>query len=131
MLSESAVEDRLRLMAPRLGGVLWRNNSGAYQDDTGRLVRYGLANDSAKVNRKVKSSDLIGVIPVIIRPEHVGMRLGLFVACEVKREGWTLRINDKREAAQLKFLELVKQHGGLGLFATSDEQLVNAVRSIR
>lgn len=130
MLSEAAVEDRIRLRAPRLGGLLWRNNSGAFRDDTGRLIRYGLANDSAKLNKEIKSSDLIGILPVLIRPEHVGRLLGLFVACEVKREGWTHRPNDAREKAQAKFIRLVVERGGLGLFAQSDIDYETAVRSI-
>lgn len=125
MKSESAVEDRVRLLAPQLGGVLWRNNVGAYKDETGRLVRYGLVNDSAKVNRKIKSSDLIGVMPLVIRPEHVGRTFGLFVAVECKPEGWEYVIRGgargQREAAQLKFLELVHGFGGLALFAADTE----------
>lgn len=126
MKSESAVEDRVRLLAPQLGGVLWRNNVGAYKDDTGRQIRYGLVNDSAKVNRKIKSSDLIGVMPLVIRPEHVGRTLGLFVAVECKREGWQYGVTGgvrdaEREAAQLKFLELVHEFGGLACFAANAE----------
>lgn len=128
--SEAAVEDRVRLLAPRLGGVLWRNNVGAYLDDTGRQVRYGLVNESAKVNARVKSSDLVGVMPLVIRPEHVGRTLGLFVAVECKREGWKFRPANAREAAQLKFLELVHGYGGLALFASDVEDFASRWRLV-
>ncbi len=124
MKTESAVEDEIRLLAPKLGGILWRNNNGAFQDATGRWIRYGLANESQKVNRKVKSSDLIGLMPVTIRPEHVGRTFGVFVACEVKREGWHLQPSNTHEAAQLRYLEIVHANGGLAFFAQSVDDFV-------
>lgn len=118
-ISESAVEDRIRLRAPQLGGVLWRNNVGALPDAEGRPIRFGLANDSAKLNRFIKSSDLIGIVPLVIRPEHIGRTLGVFVAVECKREGWRYTATNEREAAQWRYLELVAGFGGLALFAQS------------
>jgi len=128
VISEAAVEDRVRLLAPQFGGILWRNNSGAYKDETGRLIRYGLANESAKVNKRVKSADLIGLIPLVIRPEHVGKTLGLFTAIECKREGWKLKPRDDRAQAQLKYLEIVYDRGGFGAFCADAESFAAAVR---
>ncbi len=126
MISESAVEDRIRLRAPQLGGVLWRNNVGALPGADGRPIRFGLCNDSQRVNRNIKSSDLVGIMPLVIRPEHVGRRFGLFVACEVKAEGWHYHANDKHENAQLRFIQLVNAHGGRGCFAQSAEDFERA-----
>ena len=61
--SEAAVQNAVRMEAARRGYRLWRNNSGSLTDDRGNIVRYGLCNESQKINRIVKSSDLIGVAP--------------------------------------------------------------------
>lgn len=115
--SEAAVQSLLRLDAARQGGYLWRNNVGAATTDTGSFIRYGLANDSAKLNKVLKSSDLIGIKPVLIRPEHVGTVIGQFWSKEVKHSGWRYTGTD-REAAQLRFIELVNGKGGDASFST-------------
>ena len=62
-------------------------------DQFGRLVRFGLANESKAMNQQYKSADLIGIKPVTVTPEMVGMTLGLFVSVECKRTGWTYKGN--------------------------------------
>lgn len=110
--SEAAVQANTRLAAAAAGGRLWRNNVGAFTDPaTGAFVRFGLANESAQVNARLKSSDLIGIRPVLVRPEHVGRTIGQFVAREVKRGSWRFAGTD-REMAQLAFLSLVLSLGG-------------------
>lgn len=113
--SEAAVQAQLRLTAPSVGGTLWRNNQGACLDETGRMVRYGLGNDSKRINAVWKSSDLIGITR------------GVFTAVEVKAPGWSGPRND-RDRAQEAFLNDVNRRGGLGLFATSVEHYITAVR---
>ena len=114
--SEAGVASALRLSASQAGVPLWRNNVGAFQTPEGRWVRYGLANDSATLNAKIKSSDLIGIKPVLIKQEHVGTTIGQFVARETKSPGWSLRAGDKRAQAQLKFLDIINRLGGDGKF---------------
>ncbi|MEG1884859.1 MAG: hypothetical protein RR182_01125 [Alistipes sp.] len=115
--NEAAVQAHVRLEASRVGGRLWRNNVGAIQDSRGVPVRYGLANDSKQMNDVIKSSDLIGLRPVLIGPQHVGATIGQFVAREVKEPTWHYT-GSAREVAQLKFLELVASLGGDAAFAT-------------
>lgn len=120
--SEAAVQTRVRVEASQKGLRLWRNNVGMLMDENGIPVRFGLANESQQMNKKIKSSDLIGIRPVLIKPHHVGSTIGQFVAREVKRGDWKFTGSD-RESAQLKFLELVLSLGGDACFARSDDTL--------
>ena len=115
--SESAAQASVQLEASHVSIRLWRNNVGATYAPGGQLVRYGLANTSPAVNKRIKSSDLIGIRPVIIRPDHVGTVVGQFIAREMKRPDWKYTGTD-RERAQLKFLKLVLSMGGDAAFAT-------------
>ena len=115
--SEAWVQSVVRLEASKKGLYLFRNNVGALQDKSGRLVRYGLANDSKEMNETLKSSDLIGWRPVEIQPHHVGHVIAQFVAREIKEPGWQYTGAD-REGAQLAWNNLVNRHGGDAAFAT-------------
>lgn len=114
--SEAAVQNEIRLEASKAGLRLWRNNVGAIKDERGVPVRYGLCNDNAQLNASLKSSDLIGIRPVLIQPHHVGTVIGQFVAREVKAPTWRYTATT-REMAQLRFLELVTSLGGDACFA--------------
>jgi hypothetical protein len=115
--SEAAVQTDVRLEASRLGIPMWRNNVGVLTDERNIPVRYGLANDSPALNKRIKSGDLIGIRPVLITPAHVGMIIGQFVSREVKAEGWSYK-GTGREEAQLRWQLLVQQHGGDACFVT-------------
>jgi hypothetical protein len=105
----------VRYEAAKHGVSLWRNNVGALVDERGVPVRYGLANDSAALNKRVKSGDLIGIRPVTIEQRHVGRVLGQFVSREVKAANWSWSGND-RELAQLRWAELIVSLGGDAAF---------------
>ena len=108
--SEAAVQADIRLAAAKRGDlVLWRNNSGAYQNDQSQWVRYGLCNDSAQQNKRMKSADLIG----IHRPS------GRFVSIEVKRPGWKHSDASERDRAQAAWAATVAAMGGVALRVTS------------
>lgn len=113
---EAVVQQGIRLEAGHRGIRLWRNNNGACEDKNGRLIRYGLGNDSSKVNANIKSSDLIGITPVKITQEMVGSTLGVFTSIEVKKGDWKYT-GTKREVAQAAWLQLVTIFGGIAKFA--------------
>lgn len=117
--TEADVVNTVRLAASDAGYLLFRNNVGACYDQTGRFLRYGLANDSAKLNASIKSSDLIGCRPVVIDPGHLGRTIGQFVAIECKAPSWKFK-DTKRERAQQKFLTLVAAIGGYSRFSTGE-----------
>lgn len=118
--NEATVLQQVRLEAARRGMRLWRNNVGACQDESGRMIRYGVGNDSAAVNRVMKSSDLIGITPVTC---GCGQRYGVFTAIECKAPGWKFRQSDDRAVAQLTFIKLVISLGGIAKFVTNQEEL--------
>lgn len=115
--SESTNSDNVRLEASKKGHRLWRNNVGMAQGPGGQPIRYGLCNTSSKVNRELKSSDLIGIKKVLIMPDMVGSYIGQFTAREIKASGWRYA-GTERERAQLNFINLVLSLGGDAAFAT-------------
>lgn len=120
--SEAHVQSLVRLEAARKGLKLWRNNVGVLTDDRGVPVRYGLANDSPKLNAVVKSGDLIGWRPILIQPRHVGGKIAQFVSRECKRPGWSYS-GTEHEQAQLKWVQLVTVDGGDAQFVTAEGSL--------
>jgi len=128
MTSESVVQQNAMLYMARLGGHAWRNNVGACRDDTGRQIRYGLANTSAEMNKKIKSSDVIGITPVLIQPHHIGQTLGVFTALECKPSNWRWLPSDQRAPAQKAFHDIVKESGGFAGFVLGNEYIPGIIR---
>ena len=75
----------------------WRNNTGAFVNVRGRLVRFG----------KEGSSDITGIDP----------RTGRRIEIECKAPGKKLR------EGQRQFLDMVNRNGGIGLCVHSSEEL--------
>jgi hypothetical protein len=115
--SETAIQNVVRLGAAKAGIVAWRNNVGAYEDKTGRFVRYGLCNDTKQLNEKIKSGDLIGINPMLVTPAHVGTVVGQFWSREIKHGGWKFT-GTKHEMAQQKWVQIVTSLGGNAGFST-------------
>lgn len=128
---EMAVQQQIRAEAPALGCLLWRNNSGSLVDERGVPVRFGLGNDSAKVNAVLKSSDLIGITPVT--DPVSGITRGVFTAIEVKAPGYK-GPRTQHDQAQARFITLVKSRGGIAGFASDVEHyrglVVNNMRPV-
>lgn len=119
---EHKVQDDARLLASKKGWRLFRNNVGVLKDERGVPVRYGIANDSPAMNKRIKSSDLIGIRPVVVTPDMVGSTIGQFVAREVKKAGWKYK-GTEHEEAQLAFGTLVIGLGGDFKFYNGEGEL--------
>lgn len=61
------------------------------------------------------------------RPDNGSYILAGMLAIECKRPDWT-KPTDQREREQDNFLQIVRNHGGIALFATSAEQVAEALR---
>lgn len=110
--SEKSIQDRIRAhIGKRPDCRLFRNNTGMawrgqkQMSPPGMLIlhrpvpiKYGLAKGS---------SDLIGIKSLVVTPEMVGQKVGLFVAIEVKRPG------QKPTREQSDFIRMVDTMGGL------------------
>jgi hypothetical protein len=116
--SEAFVQSTVRLEAAQKGVKLFRNNVGVLEDATGRPVRYGLANDTPQLNKKIKSADLIGFRPLLITPAHVGSTVAQFVSRECKAPTWKYS-GTEHEVAQMNWATLILTNGGDAGFATS------------
>jgi len=106
-VSEAAIQQQIRLALSRAGSVMHRNNVGAYRDDQGRVIRYGVGNPGG--------SDLIGWTPVLITHDMVGGMLGVFTAIEVKAP------KGRPTEAQLNFIRQVQLGGGIAGIARSTQ----------
>lgn len=117
--SEAAIMNLVRIEASKKACRLWRNNVGATYTRDGDFLRYGLANESGKMNSFIKSADLIGIRPVKIRDSMIGMTIGQFISREIKGSDWRYKATD-REIAQMRWIELVTSLGGDACFATEE-----------
>ena len=126
-MRESIVSEKILLVVSKLGGRLFRNNNTVFKDSRGIPIRSGLANTSKKINKKNKSSDFIGILPITITQAMVGKKVGVFLAIEMKKEGWRYTGTD-REKAQKKFIGIIKKHGGKGGFVASVEDLTEIIK---
>lgn len=86
MQAEGRIVNDCLMALSKAGCLAWRNDTGALQLDTGRLIRYGLCKGSA---------DIIAIAPD-----------GVFVAVECKTP------NGRTTEEQGRFLAAVRAKGG-------------------
>ena len=128
--NEATVQAEVEVVISEAGGVVWRNNVGVLPGANGQPVRYGLANESSKQNKITKSSDLIGIIPIVVTADMVGKKLGVFIAVETKKSSWKFSEKDKRAVAQLNYINFINQSGGVGCFASDSELLKQFLKGL-
>lgn len=123
-MNETELQQNIQIESSKLGHKLWRNNSGAFTDNTGRLVRFGLGHTAN--NQNFKSSDLIGFTMVEITKDMVGTKLPIFTAIEVKNSKWKYT-ETERELAQKKFMDVIKMNKGIASFVNSVEGYIQTI----
>ena len=119
--SERDIQNRIRLAVTKAGARCMRNNVGmGWTGNTSRVDANTIMIHDARplhAGLGTGTSDLIGWLPVLITPEHVGKTLALFLAIEVKRPC------GRPTPDQVAFLRAVNAAGGMAILATSDEQV--------
>lgn len=104
---------RLLNTAAQYRAWLFRNNTGAYKDAHGRLVRYGLCRGS---------SDAIGWTELDIEPADVGRTVAVFTAYETKSTRGRLT------SEQVAFLDAVRRSGGIAAEVREGDDINNRLR---
>lgn len=123
-MAESSVQAEIRLLTSQRGWRLFRNNVGVLiNPDTGRPVRFGLANDSKQMNAAYKSGDLIGIMPVVVTQEMVGRTIGVFTSIECKHPDWRPTPGDERYQAQCRWRDLILSLGGYAVITNRSDTL--------
>jgi len=120
LLPEAAVQKAVLALAPLFDVTLRRQNTGAFPDRTGRLVRLG----------EPGASDLIG-----FTGPSWGPMAGRVLAVEVKREGWKPP-GPKAKARphwerQLSRLREVNAAGGFGFWTDHPANFEKVVKTLR
>ena len=103
MGGETNLVQGVRLKASEMGCVVFRNNTGKFEDKSGRWVEFGLCKGS---------SDLIGMMPD-----------GRFLAIECKIGTAQPRQN------QIDFINLVNQRGGVAGTVWSVDDFIVLIRN--
>jgi hypothetical protein len=117
-VKETSVVQECRLVASECQTILHRNNRGAFKDETGRFVRFGVGDPGG--------SDLLGWKSVTITPEMVGKKIAVFTALECKIPGWkpSGAAQIKHYNEQLNFINAVKDAGGIAGFVTCRDDVL-------
>lgn len=110
-VEETNLTQKVRLREAKKGALLFRNNRGAYTDENGRWVFYGIGGNGG--------SDLIGGTPVKITQEMINTTILVFTAYEIKTpEGMKPSGKKAKEhfAEQQKFIDVINNAGGIASF---------------
>jgi hypothetical protein len=106
--------------------VAWRMNSGmaSYEAKSGKYAPV-FFHKWLKPSGGMRMPDFLGLAfdGVLGTPSY---RVVPF-ACEAKAPGWT-HPRDKRESEQAAFIDMIRHYGGIGIFATSVEQVAEALK---
>ena len=114
-MNESEIQEHIRAVLNTGRTRAWRNNIAKAQVHGGRWVNFGIPGPGG--------SDLIGLHSIIIEPHHVGKRMAVFLAVEVKSA------TGKPTADQVNFIKFITSMGGLAGIARSAEDAKSIVLS--
>lgn len=123
---EAPVVQAISELLARHPRVLWaaRFNSGAasYEASTGRYAPVWF-HRVLREPEKTRMPDFFGLVK-----DNMGYEaLNFIIAIEAKAPGWS-KPRDASEREQAAFLRMIRDCGGLGLFATSADQVAEALK---
>jgi VRR-NUC domain-containing protein len=111
-MAERQLLDEILLGMSALGGRGFRNNAGVAFHHNGDVVRYGVGMPGG--------SDLIGWMPLKLGERQ----LAIFTAVEAKTG------RQKLTDHQARFLEVVREAGGLGLWGSDPVKILAELRRL-
>lgn len=120
-MKEQGIQNQILTALGSNGAYGLRVNSGTFWG--GKVVsndgRYlVLANPTRIQGAIAGTSDIVGCKPIIITPNMVGKKIGVFVAIEVKKP----KLNAKEH--QAKYLKAMKSYGAIVGVARSPEDAI-------
>jgi hypothetical protein len=132
-MKEKNVQNLVGLAVSQAGGRVFRINVGmGWQGQATKLANGDMLIKNARPFVSVVGangdaykgfSDFIGIVPVKITPDMVGMKLGVFAAIENKKsEGGRVSPEQKQ------FLELIRSLGGFAGVARSPEDALSIIK---
>jgi hypothetical protein len=107
-MTETDIQRLVQIEASKQGLRLFRNQTGMYKLQDGRVLQSGLAKGSA---------DLIGWKTMEITPDMVGQKIAVFLSVEVKSA------KGKLSPEQTNWLNTVNQVGGIAIVARSPQDI--------
>ncbi len=109
MSSESEIQAAIRLtISEKRLGMFLRYQVGRFIPLNSRHpIKIGV----------VGASDLIGIVPHVVRPEDVGKTIGVFCAIETKQE--KDKTEKGRKKNQANFMRVIRSFGGIAGIARS------------
>jgi hypothetical protein len=116
-VSETEIQNQIRLTLSIGPTRLFRNNVGVLQDRHGNFVTYGLVPGSG---------DLIGLMAYEIRPEDVGRKVAVFVSMEVKKPRGSHTAQNQKD-----WRAMVRRFGGIAAVVKSVEAARDLLQSWR
>lgn len=115
-MTETGIQNAIRLALSAAGVISFRNNVGAAHTADGRFIKFGVGDAGG--------SDLICITPVKITQDMVGQTLGIFTALEIKTKNGRLR------KQQRIFLDAIKKQGGYAGVARSVEDALKIINKL-
>ena len=122
-MNEHNIQNSIRL-AIADHGTFFRANAG--QAWTGQTIDHTGSTITLKHPRRFHGlpagfSDVFGITPVIVGPEHLGQMMGVFCAIEIKSA------KGKTSALQNNFIKQVKMNGGRAGIARTDNEAIKII----
>lgn len=123
-MRESDIQKQILIELSKQGTVAFRINAGSFW--AGEILSNKDNMLLMKNPRKVQgapegTSDIIGVTSVMVTPQMVGSRVGVFTAIEVKKPGQKPKIN------QENFIAKMRDMGAIAGVARSSEDALKII----